>query len=268
MNKKEEWMKEEYQDMIEAIESHSPYKRKPSPQKKWMSVAEMGELLGLKKTDRYWLLHKNVFESREIAGKLRVNIASFEKWYANQVKYQKVTGEEPGLELKEWSFSVRDIAQLLEIEESVAYDLIKREKLETVTIDYWKRIPKDVFWNWYNGQTKYQTAEDRKAKRELYEATISMPDMARLLGVSRGTVYTLLKSRKYGKYFSTVIIADQKRITKESFQKFLDEQDEYQLSPCNDYKELAMEENIALANYRRKKLLQTGDRRCNGILII
>ena len=41
-----------------------------------MSVTEMGELLGLKKTDRYWLLHKNVFESREIAGKLRVNIAS------------------------------------------------------------------------------------------------------------------------------------------------------------------------------------------------
>ena len=38
MNKKEEWMKEEYQDMIEAIESHSPYKRKQSPQKKWMSV--------------------------------------------------------------------------------------------------------------------------------------------------------------------------------------------------------------------------------------
>ena len=84
MGKKEEWMKEEYQDMIKDIESNSPYKRNPSPQKKWMSVTEMGELLGLKKTDRYWLLHKNVFESREIAGKLRVNIASFEKWYANQ----------------------------------------------------------------------------------------------------------------------------------------------------------------------------------------
>ena len=27
MNKKEKWMKEEYQDMIEVIESHSPYKR-------------------------------------------------------------------------------------------------------------------------------------------------------------------------------------------------------------------------------------------------
>lgn len=232
----------------------------------WMSVTEMGELLGLKKTDRYWLLHKNVFESREIAGKLRVNIASFEKWYANQVKYQKVTGEEPGVELKKWSYSVRDIAQLLEIEESVAYDLVKRENLETVTIDYWKRIPKEEFWNWYNGQSKYQTVEDHKAKKELYEATISMPEMARLLGISRKDVYALLKSKRYGKYFSTVIIADQKRITKDSFQKFLDEQEEYQLSPCNDYKELAMEENVALANFRRKKLLQSGNRRCNGNL--
>ena len=38
------------------------------------------------------------------------------------------------------------------------------------------------------------------------------------------------------------------------------------MSPINDYKELAMEENVALANFRRKKLLQTGDRRCNGNL--
>lgn len=32
-----------------------------------MTVPEMGKLLGLKKTDRYWLVHKNVFESKEIA---------------------------------------------------------------------------------------------------------------------------------------------------------------------------------------------------------
>ena len=52
-----------------------------------MTVPEMGKLLGLKKTDQYWLVHKNVFESKEIAGKIRINIASFEKWYANQIKY-------------------------------------------------------------------------------------------------------------------------------------------------------------------------------------
>lgn len=82
------------------------------PVKKWMTVTEMGNLLGLKKTDRYWLVHKNVFETKELLGKMRVNVASFEKWYANQVKYHKVTGEEPGSELKEWSYSIRDIAQI------------------------------------------------------------------------------------------------------------------------------------------------------------
>ncbi len=29
-------------------------------------------------------------------GKMRINIARFEKWYANQIKYYKVAGEEPG----------------------------------------------------------------------------------------------------------------------------------------------------------------------------
>lgn len=246
---------EEFHELVKEIESQSAYKRQPPLEKKYMSVPEMGRLLGLKKTDRYWLVHKNFFKTEVILGKMRVELESFEKWYANQVKYQKVTGEEPGVELKKWSYSVRDIAQLLEIEESVAYDLVKRENLETVTIDYWKRIPKEEFWNWYNGQSKYQTVEDRKAKKELYEATISMPEMARLLGISRKDVYALLKSKRYGKYFSTVIIADQKRITKDSFQKFLDEQEEYQLSPCNDYKELAMEEAALMAKVSRSTIV-------------
>lgn len=86
----------EYEELIKEVEANSPYKRLSSAKKKWMSVSEMGELLGLKKTDRYWLVHKNFFETKEIAGKMRVNIESFEKWYANQIKYHKVTGEEPG----------------------------------------------------------------------------------------------------------------------------------------------------------------------------
>ena len=59
------------------------------------------------------------------------------------------------------------------------------------------------------------------------------------------------------------MIAEKKRITKESFQKFLEGQDRYKLDPSNDYEELAQEQNIALANYRRKKLSQTGIRGSN-----
>ena len=111
-------------------------------------MPEMGKLLGLKKTDRYWLVHKNVFESKEIAGKIRINIASFEKWYANQIKYHKVTGEEPGKELKAWSYSVPEIAEILEIDDTVVYDLINKNNMEVVVVDYWKRIPKDSFQKW------------------------------------------------------------------------------------------------------------------------
>ena len=55
-------------------------------EKRCYTVKDLQEMLDV---------HKNVFESKEIVGKIRINIASFGKWYANQIKYHKVTGEEP-----------------------------------------------------------------------------------------------------------------------------------------------------------------------------
>ena len=234
------------------------------PVKKWMTVTEMGNLLGLKKTDRYWLVHKNVFETKELLGKMRVNVASFEKWYANQVKYHKVTGEEPGSELKEWSYSIRDIAQILSIEESVVYDLLIRENIETVTVDYWKRVPKSAFCQWYKGQSRYLTQEDRKAVADLYEKTISMPEMARSLGVTRSTVYSILKNKKYSHFFEMIKIGEQKRITKDSFLKFLNGQNQYRLTASKDQKNIKKEKNFSLADYRKKKIWQTGEGRSIG----
>lgn len=111
MDEKGKMNTKEYEELIKEVKANSPYKRLSSAKKKWMSVSEMGELLGLKKTDRYWSVHKNFFETKEIAGKMRVNIESFEKWYANQIKYHKVNGEEPGKELKEWSYSIPILMQ-------------------------------------------------------------------------------------------------------------------------------------------------------------
>ena len=82
---------------------------------------------------RYWLVHKNVFESKEIARKIRINIASFEKWYANQIKYHKVTGEKPGKELKSWSYSVKEVADLLEVDDYLVYDLLKKNQMEALS---------------------------------------------------------------------------------------------------------------------------------------
>lgn len=52
---------------------------------KTMSVRAMGRKLGLRKTDSYWLAHKNAFKVIIVSGKMRVDIDSFEEWYANQV---------------------------------------------------------------------------------------------------------------------------------------------------------------------------------------
>lgn len=66
-----------------------------------MSVPEMRKLLGLKKTESYWLIHRKFFRTETIGGMMRIDLESFEKWYANQVKYRKVVGEVPGKELRE-----------------------------------------------------------------------------------------------------------------------------------------------------------------------
>ena len=48
----------------------------PAKPRKWMSVHEMGDMLGLKKTDRYWLVHKNYFRTETLLGKI-INTGNF-----------------------------------------------------------------------------------------------------------------------------------------------------------------------------------------------
>ena len=78
-----------------------------------MSVPEMRRMLGLRKTDSYWLVHKQCFETVMVKGKMRIVIDSFEHWYANQVKYKKVDGPPPGEELRSYSYSPQELAEKL-----------------------------------------------------------------------------------------------------------------------------------------------------------
>lgn len=127
------------------------------------------------------------------------------------------------------------------VDEYLVYDLLKKNQMEAVIVDYWKRIPKESFQNWYKSQSRYRTKEDREKDALLEDATITMPEMAQLLGTTRSAVYTILDNPKYSHFFEFIVIAEKKRITKESFQKFLEGQDRYKLDPSNDYEELAQE---------------------------
>ena len=81
-----------------------------------MSVPEMGRILGLCKTDTYWLIKKNYFETVLVGGSMRVKIDSFEKWYANQFWYHKVDGTPPGEELRETTY-IRPIIGDMKLED-------------------------------------------------------------------------------------------------------------------------------------------------------
>ena len=78
----------------------------------YMSVPEMAKLLGLKKTDSYWLVHKNLFKVKTVKERMFIDVASFEKWYAGQTRYKKITGEAPGKKLGKSSYSRREVCAM------------------------------------------------------------------------------------------------------------------------------------------------------------
>lgn len=91
-----------------------------------MSVREMGNMLGLCKTESYWLVKKKVFEVREVAGTMRVMIESFEDWYAGQLHYKKLNGELPGSKLAESTLSIAEVAKRMNLfgDEFTDYNLV------------------------------------------------------------------------------------------------------------------------------------------------
>lgn len=192
-----------------------------------MSVSEMQHMLGLSKTEAYWLVHKNVFDTIIVEKKMRVVIASFEKWYTNQLRRSKVNGPPPGAELRACSLSVKEMSELLGISDDTAYTIIKRDQIETFEVDCWTRIRKDVFEKWYRGQTKYRTVEDRERDKALEETGYTIPEISRMLQVSRDAVYALLDSSKNKGVFETFIVAEKKRVTKQSFEAWYQSQRKY-----------------------------------------
>jgi len=91
------------------------------------------------------------------------------------------------------------------------------------------RIPKEEFERWYRSQSRYRTAADRERDREIEAQTISIPEMAKLLGIPRKNVYGILDCKKYRDCFVIERMADRPRITKKSFKAWLKSQSTYQL---------------------------------------
>ena len=91
------------------------------------------------------------------------------------------------------------------------------------------RIPKEEFERWYRSQSRHRTAADRERDREIEAQTIFIPEMAKLLGIPREKVYWILDCKKYRDCFVIERVADRRRITKTSFEIWLNSQSTYRL---------------------------------------
>ena len=129
-------------------------KAEPTTAKTTMSVREMQHLLGLGKTDSYWLLHKNFFEVILINDKMRIVISSFEKWLNSQSTYRlqepvMEAHEEPPLELKcpksEKYYSFQEIQDFYGVSRTTLVTWIREEGIPTIDVGRAKRVRKDVF---------------------------------------------------------------------------------------------------------------------------
>ena len=190
-----------------------------------MSVPELGKLLGLCKTEAYWLVKKNYFNTVLVGGTMRVMIDSFEKWYANQFKYHKVDGTPLGEEMKKTTYSVAELGQLLGLKEATAYELISKGHFEVVDVLGKRRITKASFERWYASQSKYQTLEDQERDAELIASTYRMTEVARMLGVHRQTIYDHVAAG----HFEVIQVGRYKRITKTSFENWYHSQTRHKL---------------------------------------
>ena len=189
-----------------------------SEERKTMTVPQMRKILGLKKTESYWLVHRNFFQTDIVNGHMMIDVESFENCYANQVKHRKVDGPEPGAELTRMSYSFTEVAEMLGVSGAVVYEIWDKNNLETFTVDFVKRIPKEVFEKWYAGQTRYRKRKHGShvgAKRSRY---ISRDEAAVMAGVTPSTV-SRWADEGYFRFTKTDKIL---RIRRDSFERWLD----------------------------------------------
>ena len=150
---------------------------------------------------------------------------SFEEWYAGQFHYKKVNGEAPGSKWEKTTMSIREAAALLGLQEATLYDLLKKKPFQTIQVDNRTRIDRISFWAWYESQDFYRTVADQQADRLKFGETLTMPEVARLLGTHRNNVYYLVQKG----CFETIQTSRTKLICKDSFERWYKGQSKYRI---------------------------------------
>jgi len=126
---------------------------------KTMTVADMKRILGLGKTAAYRLINQCQFKTYLVFGKMRIDVESFEDWYAGQFHYKKVNGERPGKKYEE-TIAPTTMAEVLGISRSTSNDLMNDGLVDFIWVNGTRRILKESFDKWYASQDKYKKVKE------------------------------------------------------------------------------------------------------------
>lgn len=124
-----------------------------------MTVADMKRILGLGKTAAYRLINQCQFKTYLVFGKMRIDVESFEDWYAGQFHYKKVNGERPGKKYEE-TIAPTTMAEVLGIPRSTSNDLMNDGLVDFIWVNGTRRILKESFDKWYASQEKYKKVKE------------------------------------------------------------------------------------------------------------
>lgn len=122
--------------------------------KQTMTVRDMSRILGLGKTAAYRLIGQDHFKKFLVFGKIRIDVESFEDWYAGQFHYKKVNGEKPGMKYGDTIPPIA-MAKVLGIPKSTANDLMNNGLVDFIRVDGKRRVIRESFEAWYASQSKY-----------------------------------------------------------------------------------------------------------------
>lgn len=189
-----------------------------------MSVKDMARMLGLRKTDSYYLIHKGFFEVVEFNGEMRVLIESFENWYNSQHRYIKVDGPEPRGNYGR-SFSLEELAGMLGLTKSGARYLVSRKLFKSEVKEGLIRISRRSFEAWYKTQFRYWKVNG-PAPGSKYPPSISPSEISYMFELPlRNTIYSLLKNHPEIKTFT---VDRMTRVDLASFNEWYSSQTHYQ----------------------------------------
>lgn len=146
-----------------------------------MTLPQMARLLGISRNEVYQIVgqkkNQDVFDIIIVADKKRVTTDSFEAWYQNQNRYQKVSRDTSGLEsdlnkvddserrallsAERISYTPREAALLMGVAQREIYRMIEAELLDSFTTGKKIRIRRAALEWWLSPQaTAFGKGED------------------------------------------------------------------------------------------------------------